>query len=117
MQLRPLLLFRAPAAAVLQQSHVAAQGLLLAGASNLTAASFARAGPATAAMADRAFDRMFNAAQAREAAAEEAYFAALPKKRSSADDEEDLRKAAAPMTAADAIARILLAWKDKDYFR
>ena len=68
-------------------------------------------------MADRAFDRIFNEAAAREAAAEEAYFASVPKKRTAADDEEDLRKAAAPMTAADAIARILLAWKDKAYFR
>lgn len=68
-------------------------------------------------MADRAFDRMFNDAQAREVAAEEAYFASLPKKRTAADDEDDLRKTAAPMTAADAMSRILLAWKDKDYFR
>lgn len=37
--------------------------------------------------------------------------------RTAADDEEDLRHEAAPMTAADAIKRTLLAWKDKDYFR
>ena len=48
---------------------------------------------------------------------EEAYLNAQPKVRTAADDEEDLRKEAAPMTAADAIKRTLLAWKDKDYFR
>lgn len=68
-------------------------------------------------MAGRAFDRLFNEAQAKERTVEEAYLASLPKVRTEADDEEDLRRAAAPMTAADAIARTLLAWKDKDYFR
>mmetsp|Transcript_14202 Transcript_14202/g.42894 ORF Transcript_14202/g.42894 Transcript_14202/m.42894 type:complete len:285 (+) Transcript_14202:496-1350(+) len=68
-------------------------------------------------MADRAFDRLFNEAQAKERAVEEAYLAAQPKVRTAADDEEDLRHEAAPMTAADAIKRTLLAWKDKDYFR
>ncbi len=48
---------------------------------------------------------------------EEAYLQAQPKVRTTVDDEEDLRKEAAPMTAADAIKRTLLAWKDKDYFR
>lgn len=55
--------------------------------------------------------------QTKERAVEEAYLASLPKVRTEADDEEDLRRAVAPMTAADGIARTLLAWKDKDYFR
>lgn len=55
--------------------------------------------------------------QTKERAIEEAYLASLPKVRTEADDEEDLRRAVAPMTAADGIARTLLAWKDKDYFR
>ena len=55
--------------------------------------------------------------QAREAAAEEAHWAAQPKQRTTADAEAELRAAAEPMTAADAIDRILLAWKDRDYFR
>lgn len=68
-------------------------------------------------MADRTFDRLFNEAQAKERAVEEAYLATLPTIHTEADDENILRRASAPMTAADGIARILLAWKDKDYFR
>ena len=37
--------------------------------------------------------------------------------RAQADEEEELRKSSTNMTAADAIKRILLAAKDKDYFR
>jgi hypothetical protein len=55
--------------------------------------------------------------QAKERAVEEAYLATLPTIHTEADDENILRRASAPMTAADGIARILLAWKDKDYFR
>ena len=55
--------------------------------------------------------------QAKERAMEEAYLATQPKVRTAADAEEDLRREAAPLTAADAIKRTLLAWKDKDYFR
>lgn len=118
-------------------------------------------------MADRAFERMFAEASAREAAAEvrlcpsssfikprprcaesgglhadfgiacaptqlssaasqclvrmsmqAEYERRRPNKKSAIEDEEAaLRKAADPMTVADAIKRILLAWRDRDYFR
>ena len=43
------------------------------------------------------------------------YKAAQP--RTAADEEAELRAAAAPMAVSDAIQRMLLAWRDRDYFR
>lgn len=43
--------------------------------------------------------------------------AARPRERTAADEEAELRELAAPMAAGDAIERMLLAWKDRDYFR
>ena len=37
--------------------------------------------------------------------------------RTAADEEAELRAAAAPMAVSDAIQRMLLAWRDRDYFR
>ena len=37
--------------------------------------------------------------------------------RTAADEEADLRAAPTPMAVSDAIQRMLLAWKDRDYFR
>lgn len=43
--------------------------------------------------------------------------AARPRERTAADEEAELRELEAPMAAGDAIERMLLAWKDRDYFR
>ncbi len=43
--------------------------------------------------------------------------AARPRERTEADEEAELRAAATPMAVSDAIQRMLLAWKDRDYFR
>ncbi len=37
--------------------------------------------------------------------------------RTAANEEAELRAAAAPMAVSDAIQRMLLAWRDRDYFR
>ena len=54
---------------------------------------------------------------AAQEAALKAMEAARPRERTEADEEADLRAAAAPMAVSDAIQRMLLAWKDRDYFR
>ena len=66
-------------------------------------------------MAERLLDRAFNrlAAQADpgpSGAGEE-------RERTKHDAEDELRRAATPMDVQNAIARIQLAFKDKDYFR
>ena len=43
--------------------------------------------------------------------------AARPRERTVADEEAELREVEAPMATGDAIERMLLAWKDRDYFR
>lgn len=66
-------------------------------------------------MAERLLDRTFNAlaAQADGGGAG----TGVPRPRTQQDDEDELRRVGAPMDVQDAIARILLAFKDKDFFR
>lgn len=61
--------------------------------------------------------RLLNGGDAPQERIIAAYEAARPRERTAADDEADLREVAAPMAAGDAIERMLLAWKDRDYFR
>ena len=63
-------------------------------------------------MADRLLNRVFNAAAAAQEPA-----ASRPEAAVEPSEEEKLRATEVPMQAGDAIARILLAKKDKDWFR
>ncbi len=66
-------------------------------------------------MAERLLDRRFNvlAAQADVGTSEPS----VARERTKQDEEDALRKAGTPMDVQNAIARIQLAFKDKDYFR
>ena len=66
-------------------------------------------------MAERLLDRTFNrlAAQADPSPSG----AGGERERTQCDAEDELRRAATPMDVQNAIARIQLAFKDKDYFR
>lgn len=68
-------------------------------------------------MADRLFERVLNQATASAAAAAAAADPTVHAQKKQRTEEEELRKMNTGMTAADAIKRILLAYKDKDYFR
>lgn len=57
---------------------------------------------------DRAFNKVFGTAATE---------APCQPKEKVVSEEEQLRKTAAPLTTKDACKRMLLAWKDKDYFR
>lgn len=70
-------------------------------------------------MTERAFDRAFNKALSRQKVAADKVEAQRPltDAEREAQEAQRLREDATPMTAADAIKRMLLADKDKDYFR
>lgn len=68
-------------------------------------------------MADRAFERALHEASATASARHEAADPSRRQERARKAEEEELRKLDTGMTAGDAIKRILLAAKDKDYFR
>ncbi len=68
-------------------------------------------------MADRAFERLFMQAAAEEEIQQEREDPELRKQKRQRIEEENLRKMTDGMTAKDAIQRILLADKDRDYFR
>jgi DnaJ family protein C protein 8 len=68
-------------------------------------------------MADRAFDRIFSQAVAAVGEQCEAEDPERQRERRQASAEDGMRRMTAGMTAADAITRILLADRDKDYFR
>ncbi|KAL4451941.1 hypothetical protein ABPG75_007603 [Micractinium tetrahymenae] len=66
-------------------------------------------------MADRIFERILNQTAADVEAKQQD--PELRRKKAQASEEDELRKLSTGMTAGDAIKRILLAAKDKDYFR
>ncbi|KAK9815590.1 hypothetical protein WJX72_006442 [[Myrmecia] bisecta] len=66
-------------------------------------------------MADRAFERAFNQALAGHNQDKEV--STSGRREVTVNPEEELRKTATPMHVDDAISRMLLAAKDKDYFR
>lgn len=69
-------------------------------------------------MDHRAFDKAFNEAQATQSKAlDEMEKKMFPKKRTQEDEDEEIRNLATPMDIKNAEQRILLAYKDKDYFR
>lgn len=70
-------------------------------------------------MADNAFDRAFNRALLSKNLAEDRVRSGLPLSQAQKDakETEALRSETAPMKVDDAIKRMLLADKDKDYFR
>jgi hypothetical protein len=65
---------------------------------------------------DRAFERAAAATAAKAAAAAPLTAEESAQARQQAEDER-LRTTTAPMNAADAVARITLAFRDGDYFR
>lgn len=68
-------------------------------------------------MADRFLDRAFNATAAAVTRAQEEQDPERKRHKVQVDEEKELRELGTGMTAGDAIRRILLADKDKDYFR
>lgn len=66
-------------------------------------------------MAERLLERTFNALAAQADAGSTGPSA--PRQRTQLDEEDELRHTGAPMDVQNAIARILLAFKDKDFFR
>lgn len=70
-------------------------------------------------MADKLFDRAFNKVLAHQRVAEVKAEAQRPltQQEIEAQETERLRAAETPMNVSDAIKRILLSEKDKDYFR
>jgi hypothetical protein len=68
-------------------------------------------------MAERLLERALNRASATVAAYQEQVDPVARQEKQQKYAEDELRKAKEGMTAADAIQRILLAYKDKDYFR
>lgn len=70
-------------------------------------------------MVERIFDRAFNKVLFDKKRAEEGFEAERPRSKSEleAREADRIRREAAPMTTSDAIKRMLLAYKDKDYFR
>ena len=70
-------------------------------------------------MAENAFDRAFNKVLLHQNRSEEKARSGLPQSQAEreAEEAEALRSEAAPMSIDDAIKRMLLADKDKDYFR
>ncbi|KAL4423006.1 hypothetical protein ABPG77_005486 [Micractinium sp. CCAP 211/92] len=68
-------------------------------------------------MADRIFERVLNQTAADVEAKQQQQDPELRRKKAQASAEDELRKMTSGMTAGDAIKRILLAAKDKDYFR
>ena len=65
-------------------------------------------------MGERLLNRVFNTAAAQQAHQEEGE---RPQEKAAANEEDALRRSDAPMDAKDAIKRILLAQKDRDWFR
>lgn len=63
------------------------------------------------------FARAFNKLHAEATLAVDAQDVELQRARKEEREEEKLRQREGPMTAADAVPRILQAWKDSDYFR
>lgn len=68
-------------------------------------------------MADRIFERILNQTAADVEAKQQQQDPELRRKKAQASAEDELRKMTTGMTAGDAIKRILLAVKDRDYFR
>jgi curved DNA-binding protein CbpA len=68
-------------------------------------------------MADRAFERLYTQAAVAEHEEAEREDPELRKQKKQRTEEDQLRKLTDDMTAKDAIQRILLADKDRDYFR
>ena len=68
-------------------------------------------------MADRLLVRALNRASATVTAFQEQADPAVRQQKQQKSQEEEMRGLKEGMTAADAIKRILLAYKDKDYFR
>ena len=65
-------------------------------------------------MGERLLNRVFNTAAAQEAHKQDGE---RPQEKAAANEEDQLRRSDTPMDAKDAIKRILLAQKDKDWFR
>lgn len=63
------------------------------------------------------FSKVFNKLHAEAASAAEAEDAELQLSRKKEREERLLREREGPMTAQDAVPRILQAWKDSDYFK
>jgi hypothetical protein len=61
--------------------------------------------------------KAFNRLHAQVASAVESKDEDLQRKQKEKTEEEILREQTKPMTAADCVPRVLLAWKDRDYFR
>ena len=68
-------------------------------------------------MADRMFERVLNQASAEATAEADAADPETERRRAEAREEAALRRLGDSMTVADACKRILLASKDRDYFR
>lgn len=68
-------------------------------------------------MADRVFERVLNQVSAQAQALEDDSDPARRYAKKQRTEEDALRGIKEGMTARDAIKRILLAYKDKDYFR
>lgn len=70
-------------------------------------------------MGEKALDRAFNRVLAKQRDAEEKSALHRPKSKEEleAEEIERLRASATPMAVSDAIKRMLLADKDKDFFR
>lgn len=66
-------------------------------------------------MGSTSIDRVFHKAFSAQSQAEQA--AAQPRVKTKQDEEEELRHLASKMDASDAIQRMLLATRDKDFFR
>ena len=65
-------------------------------------------------MGERLLNRVFNTAAAQQAHQEENEH---PQEKAAATEEDHLRRSDTPMDAKDAIKRILLAQRDKNWFR
>lgn len=68
-------------------------------------------------MAEHLFNRAFSTLNAQVAKAQDEMNPDARKRKIEKTDEQRMREKAAPMSASDAVQRILLAWKDQDYFR
>ena len=68
-------------------------------------------------MADRLFERAFQTANLEEERRDDGLRREKAARSQERTQEQQLRSKATGMTAADAIQRILLAAKDRDYFR
>lgn len=68
-------------------------------------------------MAERLINKAFSRLNAEVAKAQDDMDPDAHKRKVEKTAEQTMRDTAAPMSAKDAVQRILLAWKDKDYFR